>query len=110
MTRRPYCTPRSAITCSPKCRTADDGGYGFHSNDARGIVSQVTPATPMPRSVGGEVGVRTALVPGLQSSVSLWVLDLNSELVWDADVGTTGPSGPTRRYGVESGNYYTPMR
>ncbi len=47
----------------------------------------LTPATPLPRSIGAEVGARTAVVPGLQSSVSLWLLDLNSELVWDGDVG-----------------------
>jgi hypothetical protein len=87
-----------------------DGGYGFHSNDARGVVAAVNPATALPRSFGAEVGARTALVPGLQSSVSLWLLDLNSELVWDGDAGEDDPSGPTRRYGVEFSNYYAPLR
>jgi TonB dependent receptor/TonB-dependent Receptor Plug Domain len=86
-----------------------DAGYGFHSNDARGVVATVNPATALPRSFGAEVGARTGLLPGLQSSVSLWMLDLNSELVWDGDAGTDDPSGPTRRYGIELANFYTPL-
>jgi outer membrane receptor protein involved in Fe transport len=46
----------------------------------------------------------------LQSSVTFWLLDLKSELVWDADVGGSEPSGPTRRYGIEVANYYVPVR
>jgi hypothetical protein len=85
-----------------------NGGTGFHSNDARGLVATGNPATPLPRSKGAEAGVRTAWLPGLQSAVSLWLLDLKSELVWDGDAGTNTPSGPTRRYGVEFSNFYTP--
>lgn len=85
------------------------GGLGFHSNDARGVTSNTDPATPLPRSKGAEVGVRTALVPGLQSSISLWMLDLKSELLWVGDAGSNEPSGPTRRYGIEVANFYTPV-
>jgi TonB dependent receptor/TonB-dependent Receptor Plug Domain len=85
-----------------------NGGMGFHSNDARGLVATGNPATPLPRSKGAEAGIRTAWLPGLQSAVSLWLLDLKSELVWDGDAGTNTPSGPTRRYGVEFSNFYTP--
>ncbi len=85
-----------------------DFGQGFHSNDARGVVSTTDPATPLPRSTGGEVGMRTTLVPGLRSELSLWALDLQSELVWDGDAGDNEPAGPTRRYGVELANWYTP--
>jgi hypothetical protein len=105
-------SPKGSLVISPWARTELylNGGYGFHSNDARGVVALVNPAIPLPRSLGGEVGVRTAAVPGLESSVSLWLLDLNSELVWDGDAGTNTPSGPTRRYGIEFANYYTPLR
>ncbi|MEI9929945.1 MAG: TonB-dependent receptor [Rhizomicrobium sp.] len=85
-----------------------NGGYGYHSNDARGVVSNVDPATALPRSKGAEAGVRTTILPGLQSSLSFWLLDLQSELVWDGDEGTNEPSGPTRRYGIEFANFYTP--
>ncbi len=58
------------------------------------------PATPLRRSTGAELGARTALIHGLQSSLAAWMLDLQSELVWDGDAGGNTPSGPTRRYGV----------
>jgi hypothetical protein len=105
-------SPKVAIAVGPWDETEFyvDAGEGFHSNDARGIVSHVDPATPLSRSLGAELGVRTAVVHGIQSSVSLWLLDLKSELVWDGDAGGNTPSGPTRRYGIEFANYYTPIR
>jgi len=85
-----------------------DFGQGFHSNDARGVTAATNPATPLPRSTGAEAGLRTGIIPNLRSELSLWLLDLQSELVWDGDAGTNTPSGPTRRYGVELANWYTP--
>lgn len=83
-------------------------GYGFHSNDARGLFSPAGSATPLARAVGGEVGIRTNLIPGLQSSLSLWLLNIQSELVWAGDAGTTEPSGRTRRTGIEFANFWSP--
>ncbi len=105
-------SPKLNVTLGPWKQTEFyiDGGYGFHSNDARGVVAHIDPATALPRSLGGEFGVRTAALHGLQSSVSLWVLDLASELVWNGDAGGNTPSGPTRRYGVELANFYSPTR
>jgi len=105
-------SPKGTLVLGPWANTEFyvDAGTGFHSNDARGVVAAVDPATPLVRSKGAEVGVRTAALPGLQTSVALWQLDLASELVWDGDAGGNTPSGPTRRYGVEWANYYTPTR
>lgn len=91
-----------------------DAGDGFHSNDARGTVEHVDPedgspaqpVTPLVRAEGAEVGVRTSFVPGLVSTVSVWGLDLASELTFDGDTGETDASGATRRYGVEFANFY----
>jgi hypothetical protein len=91
-----------------------DAGDGFHSNDARGTVEHVDPqdgspaqpVTPLVRAEGAELGVRTAFIPGLVSTVSVWGLDLASELTFDGDTGETDASGPTRRYGVEFANFY----
>ncbi len=104
-------SPKLSLIFGPWARTEFylNGGYSLHSNDARGATTP-SPVTPLVRTVGGEVGARTLLVPGLQSTVSLWVLKIGSELVWDADSGTTQPSGPSRRYGVEWANYYTPVK
>ena len=99
------------------------GGFSFHSNDARGATQKEepispdnpypnTPATPIPPLVptkGGEIGVRTLAVPHLQSTLSLWYLHSDSELQQDGDTGgTTASRQPSNRYGVEWANYYTP--
>ncbi len=100
------------------------GGFGFHSNDARGATQTVepvsaenpfpnTPATKIPLLIptkGGEVGVRTLAIPHLQSTVSVWYLHSVSELQQSGDTGGTVPSQqPSNRYGVEWADYYTPM-
>ena len=64
--------------------------------------------SPLVKSRGAEVGVRTTAVPGLQSSLTLWLLDLDSELVFDGDSASNEPSRPSRRWGVEWANFYTP--
>ena len=99
------------------------GGFSFHSNDARGATQTVepvsannpfpnTPVSPIPlliQTKGAEVGVRTLAVPHLQSTVSLWYLHSNSELLQDGDTGgTVASEQPSNRYGIEWANYYTP--
>jgi outer membrane receptor protein involved in Fe transport len=76
-------------------------GRGFHSNDARGVVQQVHPATLLTPAMGYEAGARVTPIPNLTVSASGFLIDLDSELVWAGDAGTTEASGPTRRYGVE---------
>ncbi len=91
-----------------------DAGDGFHSNDARGTVEHVDPSsdsptepvTPLVRAEGAEFGLRTSFARGLVSTVSVWALDLASELTFDGDTGETDPAGPTRRYGIEFANFY----
>ncbi|MBI3403578.1 MAG: TonB-dependent receptor [Acidobacteria bacterium] len=93
-----------------------NGGFGFHSNDARGTTITRDPSTgetadrvtPLVRAKGAEVGVRTVAIPHAQSSVSVWSLNLDSELVFTGDAGTTEASRPSRRYGVEWANYLAP--
>jgi outer membrane receptor protein involved in Fe transport len=90
-------------------------GRGFHSNDARGATLTVEPGTgqpsqrvtPLVRSTGSEAGLRMEPLPGLQSSVALWQLKLDSELVFAGDAGTTEPSRPSLRRGIEWNNHYT---
>jgi hypothetical protein len=84
-------------------------GWGFHSNDARGVTETVTPkeglpAEPAPalvRTKGAELGLRSEPLPGWQTSVSLWTLSLASELVFSGDAGDTQASGASRRHGLE---------
>ena len=91
-----------------------NGGGGFHSNDARGTTITVDPksgsavdkVTPLVRSRGFELGVRSVWLPGLQTSLSLYRLDFDSELVFVGDAGTTEAGRPSRRTGFELANYY----
>jgi TonB-dependent receptor-like protein/carboxypeptidase family protein len=90
-----------------------NAGGGFHSNDARGATIRVNPAsgepvdpvTPLVRARGAEFGVRTVQIRGLQSTVALWYLGLDSELLFVGDAGTTEAGRPSRRVGIEWTNY-----
>jgi hypothetical protein len=90
-----------------------NAGMGFHSNDARGAVIRVDPSsgvavdpvTPLVRARGAEVGLRTVRVRGLQSTVALWYLSLDSELLFVGDAVTTEAGRPSRRVGIEWTNY-----
>ena len=91
-------------------------GYGFHSNDARGTTLTVEPKTGLSadkspllvRSNGIELGVRSEVIPGLQSALSVYRFDFDSELVFQGDAGTTQAGRPSRRTGFEFSNYYKP--
>jgi len=93
-----------------------NAGLGFHSNDARGATITRDPATgepadrvtPLARATGAEVGIRTVAIPHLQSSLAIWSLGLESELIFVGDAGTTEAGRPSHRYGVEWANYFTP--
>jgi TonB dependent receptor len=112
-------SPKGGVTLGPWKGTEFyvDAGTGFHSNDARGTTitrdADGNPAdrvTPLVRAKGAEVGVRTVAIPHLQSTLTLWTLHLDSELVFSGDDGTTQPSRPSTRRGVEWANYYSPMK
>jgi hypothetical protein len=75
-------------------------GTGFHSNDARGVILEGSGATVLPRAVGAELGGRYVWTGG-SLAVAGWALDLESELTYVGDAGTTEPSGRTRRVGAD---------
>ena len=89
------------VTPAPALELYADWGRGFHTNDARGVVQPVNAATLVVPATGYEVGARVRPLRGLDLAAAGFLLDLDSELVWDGDTGTTQPSGPTRRYGLE---------
>jgi outer membrane receptor protein involved in Fe transport len=109
-------SPKIGVVLGPWRKTEYflNWGLGFHSNDARGVTETVTPkellpAQPAPalvRTRGAEAGLRTEIVPGLQTSLALWQLALASELVFAGDAGDTIASGASRRRGIEVNNHY----
>jgi hypothetical protein len=111
-------SPKASLVLapSPAAELYLSGGYGFHSNDARGTTITIDPATgdaaervdPLVRSRGAEIGVRAAPVRGLRSTLVLWGLELDSELLFVGDAGATEPSATGRRGGVTWANFYRP--
>jgi hypothetical protein len=92
-------------------------GYGFHSNDARGVTNRYDPNDPaapvrgapgLAKQRGAEGGIRSQYLEGLVSTLAVWYLHSDSELVFLGDAGTTEPTGQSERYGVEWSNYYRP--
>ncbi|MCC2548357.1 TonB-dependent receptor [Hymenobacter sp. BT175] len=75
-------------------------GYGFHSNDARGVVRDPR-ANVLPRALGYEVGSTFKPLPSLVVNVALWALHLEEELVYIGDEGSTENAGRTRRFGTD---------
>ncbi len=83
-------SPKLSLIFGPWAKTEFyvQGGFSFHSNDGRGATQTVEPVSadnPYPetpvakipaliQTKGAEIGVRTLVVPKLQSTVSLWYL------------------------------------
>ena len=92
-------------------------GYGMHSNDARGATTTEDPSDPatklspsplLVRTRGAEIGVRSRIIPGLDSSFSVFILDQDSEILFSGDAGDTSATRASRRYGFEWTNHYRP--
>ena len=112
-------SPKAGLVFGPFNKTEFylNAGQGFHSNDARAATLTVNPLDPsqpqqsaplLVRSTGGEIGFRSQTVKGLDSTFALFLLDFDSELLFVGDVGTTEPSRPSRRVGIEWTNQYRP--
>ena len=111
-------SPKLSLIFEPWAKTEAyfNAGRGFHSNDARGTTIATDPksgdavdkVSPLVRANGLELGLRTEFFRGLQSSVSIYRLDFDSELIFVGDAGTTEAGRPSRRVGIEFSNYYKP--
>jgi outer membrane receptor protein involved in Fe transport len=112
-------SPKLSLIAGPFAKTEFffNAGRGLHSNDARGTTASIDPKTGLPvdkvpplvASQGYELGARTEALPGLQSSIALWKLDFDSELVYVGDAGATEASGASTRKGIEWNNRWIPL-
>ena len=101
-------------TLSPEWEIYGSAGQGLHSNDARGTTIQVDPVSgdavdqvnPLVRTTGFETGLRAFYDETLNASVSLWQLELDSELLFVGDAGNTEASRQSKRRGIELTAYY----
>lgn len=94
-----------------------NAGFGFHSNDARGVTIAVDPndgatpadpVDPLVRTKGAEVGFRTSVAESSTFTGTLWYLESDSELVFVGDGGATEPSDGSERWGIEITYYWRP--
>ncbi|MBL9153543.1 MAG: TonB-dependent receptor plug domain-containing protein [Verrucomicrobiales bacterium] len=112
-------SPKAGVVFGPWAETELylNGGFGFHSNDARGTTIRRDPVTgeslspidPLIRTKGAEVGVRTQIIPNLTSTLAVWYLHSDSELVYVGDAGNIEAGDASERYGVEWSNYWRPV-
>jgi outer membrane receptor protein involved in Fe transport len=73
-------------------------------------VTAVERATPLVRATGYEAGTRQKWSPTLITTAALWALNIDSELVFAGDAGTTEASRPSRRKGIELTANWRPIR
>lgn len=116
--RAAIASPKASLVIVPAAATELylSGDFGFHSNDARGTTITIDPVSgdaasrvdPLVRSRGAEVGLRLSRLRGLRSTLALWTLDLDSELLFVGDAGATEASVASRRRGITFANFYRP--
>ena len=90
-------------------------GNGFHSNDARGVITfadpitgeKLSPADPLVKSTGFEWGIKALINEQLNTSLAVWSLELDSELLFVGDVGNTEANRPSKRWGIEFNNLWS---
>ena len=111
-------SPKASIAWTPVDRVELYANYGrgFHSNDARGTSINIDPTTgnaadpvdALVAATGYEAGVRVMPVDGLTLTGTYWWLDLDSELLFIGDGGTTEAQGSSKRRGYELAAFYQP--
>ncbi|MDO7874437.1 TonB-dependent receptor [Hymenobacter sp. ASUV-10] len=76
-------------------------GFGFHSNDARGVIQGTNRDNALPRALGYELGSTFKPLPGMVVNAAVWALHLDDELVYVGDEAVVENAGQTRRFGTD---------
>lgn len=77
-----------------------NAGSGYHSNDARSSI-QDKAQHQLPIAISAEIGALLHLNHKTVISAAVWAMDLNNELVYVGDDGTTENKGASRRVGID---------
>ncbi len=112
--------PKGSLILGPWYKTEfyASAGRGFHSDDVRGVFGTVAAEgipitagrTPLlAQATGGEIGLRTDIIPKLKVQIALFQQEFSSELRYNSDVGQDEASAPSRRQGVELSAEYRPF-
>jgi len=112
--------PKASLILGPWAQSElyVSAGRGFHSDDIRGVLqtvpieglpTRVGPTPLLVAATGEEIGLRSDLIPKLHVQVSVFQIDLQSELVYDQDQGQDQASAPSERQGVEASAQYRPV-
>jgi hypothetical protein len=110
--------PKANLIFGPWAKTEFylSAGRGFHSDDMRGVsgtvplegLGGVRTAPLLVKADGGEMGIRSDIIPNVHLQVAVFNIRLNSEIVYDQDQGEDEPGAPSDRYGVEISGEYRP--
>lgn len=84
-------------------------GKGFHSNDARGVVSNSDPVPGLSAGTGHELGARFA-VDDIKFTATYWWLNQDSELIFVGDANSVEPKGGSKREGIELTLFWQPLK
>jgi hypothetical protein len=111
-------SPKLNVVFGPWAKTEFylNAGTGFHSNDTRGVVAGIDPATGLPasratplvRTYGAEFGIRNESIPKLVNTLSFWTMHSGSELIYQGDTGSSSPGPSSQRFGIELSSYWRP--
>ena len=113
--------PKGSLVLGPWFQTElyFSAGRGFHSDDVRGVFGTVpiegfpvlAGKTPLlAPATGGEIGVRSNVIPKVAVQLAVFQEDFSSELRFDEDQGQDQATAPSRRQGVEVSAQYRPFR
>ena len=83
-------------------------GRGFHSNDARGVVTQGSGVPGLSPGTGYEFGARTSIGEA-KITAAYWWLRQSSELIFVGDSNSVEPKGASKRRGLELTLFWQPL-
>ena len=88
----------------------------FIQMDARGVITffrdpitgeKSSSADPLVQSTGFEWGIKALINEQFNTSLAVWSLELDSELLFVGDAGTTEANVPSKRWGIEFNNLWS---